>query len=351
MELSSIKIGNRIIGESEPPYIIAELSGNHNMSKERALELVRKAKECGADAVKLQTYKADTMTLDISTDEFFIKDPGSLWEGKSLYQLYEEAHTPWEWHEDIFKLAKDLGIDSFSSPFDETAVDFLEELDVPCYKIASFENTDIPLIRKIASTGKPVMMSTGMASLKELAISVEELKSFGCKEIILLKCTSAYPAEAKDANMLMIPKLRDIFDLNIGLSDHSMGNTVPLVATSLGVVVIEKHFTLDRNDGGVDSAFSMEPAEFKELVLEVKKAKSALGTGKFSLSDKEKSSKRYRRSIYISTDLNEGEVLSLENVKVIRPSLGLEPIHLENILGKKVNKNLKKGTPLSWDDF
>ena len=351
MELSSIKIGNRKVGENEPTYIIAELSGNHNMSKERALELVRSAKKCGADAVKLQTYKADTMTLDISKDEFLINENGSLWEGKSLYELYEEAHTPWDWHEDIFNLAKELKIDCFSSPFDETAVDFLEDLDVPCYKIASFENTDIPLIRKISSTGKPVIMSTGMASLKELATSIEELKLYGCKEIILLKCTSAYPAKAKDANMLMIPKLRKIFDLNVGLSDHSMGNTVALVATSLGAVVIEKHFTLDRRDGGVDSAFSMDPAELKELVSEVKKAKSSLGTGEFSLSDEEKKSRKYRRSIYITKDLNEGEVLSTNNVKVIRPSLGLSPIYLENILGKKVNKNLKRGAPLSWDDF
>ena len=351
MDLGSIKIGNRKVGKNEPTYIIAELSGNHNMSKERVLDLVRNAKKCGADAVKIQTYKADTMTLDISKDEFFINENGSLWEGKSLYELYEEAHTPWDWHEDIFNLAKELKIDCFSSPFDETAVDFLEELDTPCYKIASFENTDIPLIRKIASTGKPVIMSTGMASLKELATSIEELKLYGCNKIILLKCTSAYPAEPKDANLLMIPKLRKIFDLNIGLSDHSMGNTVPLVATSLGAVVIEKHFTLDRNDGGVDSSFSMEPNELRELVIEVKKAKSSLGTGAFLLSEEEKSSRKYRRSIYISKDLSKGEVLSMKNVKVIRPSLGLNPIHLENILGKKANKNLKKGTPLSWNDF
>lgn len=332
------------------PFVIAEMSGNHNQSLEKALKIVEAAAQCGVDALKIQTYTADTMTLDISENEFFIEDKNSLWKGNSLYKLYEQAHTPWDWHKAIFDKCKEVGIVGFSSPFDATAVDFLEKLDVPLYKIASFENTDLPLIRKVAATKKPIIISTGMANISEIFEAVKTLKDGGCENIILLKCTSEYPALPEDANLLTIPHLRELFsDCEIGLSDHSMGIGVAIAAVTLGASVIEKHFTLDRKEGGVDSAFSMEPTEMKSLVDESAIAAKAVGKIYYGISTKEKSSLRFRRTLYITKDVKAGEILSTENMRAIRPGLGLSPKYFDILLGKKIRKSLKKGTPVSWD--
>jgi pseudaminic acid synthase len=344
-----INIGGIKIGPNYKPFVIAEMSGNHNHSIERALEIVKAAKDAGAHAIKLQTYTADTMTLDLKENEFFVSDKENIWKGQSLYELYEKAHTPWEWHKQIFDYAKELGLVCFSTPFDDTAVDFLEELNVPCYKIASFENTDIPLLKKIAKTGKPVIMSTGMATFKELAVSIDTLEQNGCKDLILLKCTSAYPSTEKDANMKTIPHMREAFGVNVGLSDHSMGIAVPIVATSLGAVVIEKHFTLSREDGGVDSSFSLTPAEFKQLMVETSNAFDALGKVTYERAEKEKKSAIYRRSIYVSKDIKKGEKISSENVKIIRPAFGLEPIYYDLVIGREARVDMPKGTALTWD--
>jgi pseudaminic acid synthase len=347
--MKEIQIGHKKIGLGYRPFIIAEMSGNHNQSLERALQIVEAAAACGVDALKLQTYTADTMTLNINHGEFFISDEENLWKGKSLYQLYKEAYTPWEWHQPIFERCKELGIIPFSTPFDETAVDFLEELDVPMYKIASFENTDIPLIKKVASTGKPMIISTGMATIAELDEAVRVAREAGCKDLILLKCTSTYPASPENTNMLTIPHMKELFDCEVGLSDHTMGIGVAVASVALGATVIEKHFTLSRADGGVDSAFSMEPEEMKALVIETERAWQALGEVKYGPTEKEKASLNSRRSIYVAKDMKAGEKFTKENIKIIRPGYGLPPKYYDLILGKPVKKDVKKGTPLSWD--
>jgi pseudaminic acid synthase len=349
--LNTIKLGDRLIGDNHPPFIIAEMSGNHNQSLERALAIVEAAAAAGVDAIKLQTYTADTMTLNIAEGEFYIEDPNNLWQGNTLYTLYQKAYTPWEWHEPIFKRCKELGIIAFSSPFDETAVDFLEELEVPCYKVASFENTDIPLIKKIAATGKPMIISTGMATVSEIDETVRVAREEGCKDIVLLKCTSTYPATPKNTHLRTIPHMRDLFQCHIGLSDHTMGIGVPLASIAFGTMIIEKHFTLSRSEGGVDATFSMEPSEMAALVSESQKAWNALGKIHYGYTTDEKPSLKHRRSLYITKDLQAGEEVSLENIRAIRPGLGLPPKYLEILLGKKVKISIKKGTPVTWDLF
>lgn len=344
-----IQIGNRKVGPAYPPLIIAEMSGNHNQSLERALAIVEAAAKAGAHALKLQTYTPDTMTLNLEEGEFFIKDESSLWQGTCLYKLYEQAYTPWEWHQPIFDRCRELGIICLSTPFDETAVDFLEELAVPCYKIASFENTDLPLIRKVAATGKPMIISTGMATAAEIDETVRTAREAGCQDIILLKCTSSYPATPENTNIRTIPHLRELCGCQTGLSDHTMGVGVAVASIALGATVIEKHFTLSRADGGVDSAFSLEPAELSELVLESERAWQALGEVSYGPTEKEKKSIQFRRSLYIVEDVPAGGILSKENVRAIRPGFGLSPKYYEIVLGKRIKQDVKKGTPVSWD--
>jgi len=344
-----IIIADRYIGPRYPPFLIAEMSGNHNQSLDRALEIVDAAAASGAHALKLQTYTADTMTLNISDGEFFIEDPKSLWKGRSLYDLYQEAHTPWEWHKPIFDRCRERGMICFSTPFDDTAVDFLEELDTPCYKIASFENTDLPLIRKVAATGKPIIMSTGMASIAELDESVRAAREAGCRDLILLKCTSTYPATPENTNILTIPHLRELFDCEVGLSDHTMGGGVSIAAVALGAAVIEKHFTLCRADGGVDSTFSLEPGEMRSLVIETERAWQAMGEVSYGPTESEKKSLVFRRSLYVVQDVKAGDVLTSQNVRAIRPGYGLPPKYYEVILGKRAIRDAKKGTPVKWD--
>ncbi|MFD2442702.1 pseudaminic acid synthase [Bacillus sp. CGMCC 1.16607] len=346
---NTINIAGRLIARDQKPFIIAEMSGNHNQSLDKALQIVEAAAKAGVDALKLQTYTADTMTLDIKEGEFFIDNPDSLWKGKSYYDLYKEAYTPWEWHEPIFKRCRELGIIAFSSPFDETAVDFLEGLGVPCYKIASFENTDIPLIEKAASTGKPLIISTGMASVAELDESVRAAKNAGCKDIILLKCTSTYPASPENSNLLTLPHMRELFQCEVGLSDHTMGTGVGVASVVLGATVIEKHFTTSRAEGGTDAAFSMEPDEMKALVMETERAWQAMGHISYGLTNAEVPSLKDRRSLYIANDIKAGEVFTKENVRAIRPGFGLPPKHLKSVIGKEVKMDVKKGTPLSWE--
>jgi pseudaminic acid synthase len=343
-----INIGGRVIGLQHPPFVIAEMSGNHNQSLERALEIVEAAAKTGAHALKIQTYTPDTMTLDLDEREFHISDPKSLWAGTSLYKLYGEAYTPWEWHKPIFDRARELGIIAFSTPFDDTAVDFLESLDVPFYKIASFENTDLPLIRRVAATGKPMIISTGMATVAELDETVRAAREAGCKDLILLKCTSTYPATAANTNILTIPHLRELFGCEVGLSDHTMGVGVSVASVALGATVIEKHFTLNRADGGVDSTFSMEPAEMAQLVLETERAWQALGKISYGPIEAEKKSIQFRRSLYIVKDLKVGDVLTKENVRAIRPGLGLPTKYLDQVLCKTVKQDVARGTALSW---
>lgn len=342
-------IGSREVGQNTEPFIIAEMSGNHNQSLDRALEIVEAAAHSGAHALKLQTYTPDTMTIDIKEGHFFISDDRSLWKGNSLYDLYQQAYTPWEWHEPIFKRCRELGLICFSTPFDETAVDFLESLQVPCYKIASFENTDIPLIRRVASTGKPVIISTGMAKVGELEESVAAARDAGCKDLILLKCTSTYPASAENSNICTIPHMRALFGCEVGLSDHTMGIGVAVAAVTLGACVIEKHFTLRRADGGVDSTFSLEPLEMASLVRETKQAFEAMGHVRYGSTRAEEGSRVFRRSLYITEDIKPGDVLSGKNLRAIRPGHGLAPKHLDKLLGRTVTKSVKKGTPMSWD--
>jgi pseudaminic acid synthase len=349
MSTRLIKIGNRSISSGNVPFIIAEMSGNHNQSLDRALDIVQEAAKSGAHALKLQTYTADTITLDVKTGEFQIQDPNSLWDGKNLYNLYKEAYTPWEWHEPIFKRAKELGLVCFSSPFDETAVDFLEELDVPAYKIASFENNHLPLIRKAASTGKPLIISTGMASIAELHEAVSAAREAGCKDLILLKCTSTYPAIPENSNLYTIPHMRDLFECEIGLSDHTMGVGVSVAAVTLGAVMIEKHFTLSRDEGGVDSAFSLEPAEMASLVVETERAWQSLGKIKYGPTLAEEKSVIFRRSLYISENVKAGDILTSANVRCVRPGEGLAPKFLDQILGLKIKVDAVKGTPLHWN--
>jgi N-acetylneuraminate synthase len=346
--MKEIILGNRKIGLNQSPFIIAEMSGNHNHSLERALAIVEAAANAGVHAVKLQTYTADTITIDIDTGDFFISDPNSLWKGQSLYKLYQQAYTPWEWHKPIFDRCRELGVICFSTPFDETAVDFLENLSVPAYKIASFENNHLPLIRKVASTGKPMIISTGMATLAELDEAVKSAREAGCKDIILLKCTSTYPATPENTNLLTIPHLRELFQCEVGLSDHTMGVGVAIASVALGATVIEKHFTLRRADGGVDSTFSMEPDEMTMLVQESERGWKALGTVSYGPNEVEKKSIKFRRSLYVVQDLNAGDVLTLENVRAIRPGMGLPPKYLDHLLGKTVKQAVKRGTALDW---
>ncbi len=346
---AEFKIADRLISRSRTPFVIAEMSGNHNQSLERALAIVDAVAKTGAHALKMQTYTPDTMTLDLDEREFHISDPDSLWAGTSLYKLYGEAYTPWEWHKPIFDRARELGIIPFSTPFDDTAVDFLESLDAQCYKIASFENTDLPLIRRVASTGKPLIISTGMATVAELDETVRAAREAGCTDLILLKCTSTYPATAGNTNILTIPHLRELFGCEVGLSDHTMGVGVSVASVALGATVIEKHFTLSRADGGVDSTFSMEPAEMAQLVVETERAWQALGQVSYGATEKEKNSLLFRRSIYIAQDMQADEVFTPENLRCIRPGLGLPPKYFDLLLGRRVNRDVKKGTPMSWN--
>ena len=342
-------IGQRRIGANERPYVIAEMSGNHNQSLDRALAIVDAAAAAGADAVKLQTYTAETMTLDSHAPGFVIDDPASLWSGRQLYDLYHEAHTPWEWHAPIFARAARHGLHCFSTPFDETAVDFLQTLDVPAYKIASFECTDLPLVRKVAATGKPMIISTGMATLAEIDDTVRAARAAGCRDLVLLKCTSTYPSSPGNTNLRTLPALRAAFDCEVGLSDHTMGCGAAVAAVALGATVVEKHFTLSRADGGVDSAFSLEPAELALLRTETERAWQALGQVVFGGSAAEAKSMVFRRSLYVAKPLQPGDVLSADNLRAVRPGFGLAPKYLERVLGMRVNRPLAAGTPLQWD--
>ena len=347
--MTSIRIGNHLVGPEHRPLVVAEMSGNHNQSLERAMAIVDAAARAGADAVKIQTYTADTMTLDCDERGFRIEDADSLWRGKNLYQLYQEAHTPWEWHAPLFERCKARGVAGFSSPFDSSAVDFLETLGVPCYKIASFENTDLPLIRKVAATGKPVIISTGMASEEELRESVDTARQAGCRDLILLKCTSTYPASCDNTHLRTIPDMARRFSCFAGLSDHTAGIGAAVASVALGAVLIEKHFTLRRADGGVDSAFSLEPEELRSLVVESERAWQALGTVRYGPTAAEAKSLAYRRSLYIVADMEHGEVLTPDNLRAIRPGHGLPPRFYEEVLGRPIVKAVKRGTPLTWD--
>jgi len=344
-----MRIADQEVGQGHTPFVIAEMSGNHNQSLVRALQIVEAAALAGAHAVKLQTYTADTMTLDVPDEAFMVSNPGSLWAGRSLHDLYREAHTPWEWHEAIFSRCRELGIIAFSTPFDASSVDFLESFEVPCYKIASFENTDLPLIKKVAGTGKPLIMSTGMATLAELDESVRAARDAGCRDIVLLRCTSTYPADPADSNLRSIPHLRELFDCEVGLSDHTFGIGVAVASVALGASVIEKHFTLSRADGGVDSAFSMEPNELRDLVNETDRAWRSLGNVRYGPTEAERTSLVFRRSLYIVKDMEPGEILSPDNLRAIRPGFGLPPRYYELLLGRPVKRSVKRGTPVSWD--
>jgi pseudaminic acid synthase len=345
----TIHIAGRPIGPAHPPFVIAEMSGNHNQSLERALAIVEAAAEAGAHAFKLQTYTADTMTLDVRGGNFEISDVDSLWAGKNLHDLYKQAYTPWEWHAPIMERARELGLICFSSPFDETAVDFLEDLDAPAYKIASFENNHLPLIRKAASTGKPLIMSIGMASVGELEQAVVAAREAGCQNLVLLKCTSTYPASPANTNVRTIPHMRKLFSCQVGISDHTLGVGVAVAAVALGATVIEKHFTLSRTDGGVDSAFSLEPQELAALVQESERAWAALGRVHYGPSEAEKKSLQFRRSIYVAADIAAGEIFTTDNLRIVRPGHGAPPWLLEQILGRTARRSYHRGSPLSLD--
>jgi N-acetylneuraminate synthase len=344
-----MKIADKSIGISHRIFVIAEMSGNHNQSLERALEIVEAAARTGANALKIQTYTPDTMTLDVKDGDFFISDEKSLWKGQSLYDLYKIAYTPWEWHEPIMRRAKELGMICFSTPFDDTSVDFLESLDVPAYKIASFENADLPLIKKVAATGKPMIISTGMATIAELDETVRTIREIGNNQFVLLKCTSTYPATPENSNVLTIPHMRELFQCEVGLSDHTMGVGVSVAAVAQGATVIEKHFTLCRADGGVDSAFSLEPEEMTQLVVETERAWQSLGHIQYGPTEAEKPSMKFRRSLYIAEDMKAGDVLTPKNLRSVRPGMGLPPKYYDLLLGQKVICDLKKGAQTSWD--
>lgn len=347
---ADFSIAGRIIGSQAAPFVIAEMSGNHNQSLERALAIVDAAAKAGAHALKLQTYTADTMTLDLEQGEFHIGDSGSLWAGRSLYSLYQDASTPWEWHAPIFERARSLGMIPFSTPFDETSVDFLETLNAPCYKIASFENTDIPLIRRVAATGKPLVISTGMATVSDLDETVRAARAAGCRDLVLLKCTSTYPATPDNTNLLTIPHMRDLFGCQVGLSDHTMGIGAAVASIAMGATVIEKHFTLSRADGGVDAAFSAEPDEMRLLVTESDHAWRAIGSICYGVqSEGEQKSMVYRRSLYAVADIAAGEALTPLNVRAIRPGFGLAPKFYEIVLGMRAKGGIARGTALRWD--
>jgi pseudaminic acid synthase len=344
-----VNIGGQYIGLGQSPYVIAEMSGNHNQSLDRAFLIVEAAAVAGAHALKLQTYTANTITLDIKNGDFYIDDDSSLWKGQSLYDLYEQAYTPWDWHKPIMERAHELGMACFSSPFDETAVDFLEELNVPAYKIASFENNHLPLIKKVASTGKPMIISTGMASVAEIHEAVTAAREGGCEDLILLKCTSTYPASPENSNILTIPHMQDLFGCEIGLSDHTMGIGGAVAAVAHGATVIEKHFTLSRADGGVDSAFSLEPHELESLVIETERAWRSLGKVSYGGTESEEKSRIFRRSLYIAEDMKMGEIFTEKNLRIVRPGMGLPPKFYDKFLGLKIGIDAMIGTPVDWD--
>ncbi len=344
--MKDIQIGKHLVGLNHKPFVIAEMSGNHNQSLERAIKIIEVAAATGAQAVKLQTYTPDTMTLK---GVIKIEDKDSLWYGRELYDLYSEAHTPWEWHAPLFKRAKELGLEVFSTPFDETAVDFLEELNVSVYKIASFENSDWPLLKKVAQTKKPVIMSTGAASIADISQAVQVLKDNGCVDLVLLKCTSTYPATPENTNLLTIPHMRDLYACHVGLSDHTMGIGAAVAAVALGACVVEKHFTLKRSDGGVDSAFSIEPEELNSLVIESERAFLSLGKIQYGVQKAEEKSLIFKRSIYVAEDIKAGEIFTKETIRVIRPGFGMPSKYYDMLLGKQAKIDLKKGTPLTFD--
>jgi N-acetylneuraminate synthase len=345
----AFKIGSVDIGAHHRPFVIAEMSGNHNQSLERALAIVDAAAKAGAHGFKIQTYTADTMTLDLTTGEFAVTDKANLWHGETLHSLYQKAHTPWEWHQPIFERCKELGMIGFSTPFDDSAVDFLESLDVPCYKISSFENIDLPLIRRVAATGKPMIVSTGMASAAELDEAVRTIRAAGCQDVVLLKCTSSYPATPDNTNLRTLPHLRELFQCEVGLSDHTMGVGAAVAAVALGACVIEKHFTLRRADGGVDSTFSLEPEEMQALVVETERAWRALGGISYGPTEAELASLQYRRSLYVGADMKAGDVFTTENLRRIRPGAGLAPKYYDLVLGRAVRQDVARGTAVSWE--
>lgn len=346
--MNPIHINGRSIGPTHPTYIIAEMSANHNQQFDEAVKIIAAAKEAGADAVKLQTYTPDTITIDSDKPPFQI-GKGTIWEGKNLYKLYGEAFTPWEWQPKLFEAAADLGLDCFSSPFDETAVSFLETLNPPAYKIASFENVDLPLIRRIAQTGKPIIMSTGMATLAEIDEAVQTARTAGATDLALLKCTSAYPAPAEEMNLRTIPHMAEAFQVPVGLSDHTLGITVPVTAVALGACIIEKHFTLSRAVPGPDSAFSLEPEEFRAMVTAVRTAEKALGQVSYTITPREESSRVFRRSLFVVQDMKAGEPFTAENVRSIRPGYGLHTRYLGQIIGRFATQDIECGTPLAWE--
>lgn len=346
---NSIEIQGALIGSQNKPFIIAEMSGNHNQSLEKAMNIVKAAADAGAHAIKLQTYTPDTLTIDHKGGLFDIKDEKSLWKGRNLYELYQEAMTPYEWHKPIFDYARELGIICFSTPFDENAVDMLDELGAPCHKIASFENNHHPLLKKIAATGKPVIMSTGISTLADIDESVNVLREHGTKDLVLLKCTSTYPATPESTNLLTIPNMKDVFKCEVGLSDHTMGIGAAVAAVALGARVIEKHFCLSRAEGGVDSAFSLEPDEFRSLVIETERAYLALGEVQYGIQEAEKKSKNFKRSVYVVKDIKEGDLFTEENIRIIRPGDGLHPRFYEILIGRKATRSYLRGTPLNMD--
>lgn len=343
-----IEIGGRRIGEGEPVFVVAELSANHLQDLDLALKTIEAIKESGADAVKLQTYTPDTITLNVKNEHFMIKE-GTLWDGQYLYDLYKKAYTPWEWHEKLFNFAKELGLVCFSSPFDKTAVDFLEGLGTPAYKVASFEIVDIPLIEYIASKGKPVIISTGIATLSDIEEAIKACKRAGNEQIILLKCVSEYPTPYEDANLRTIPNMRETFGVLVGLSDHTLGIAVPIASVALGAVMVEKHFILDRSLGGPDSAFSLEPEEFKAMVSAIRQVEKALGKVSYELTERQKAMRKFSRSLFVAKDIKAGEVFTEEIVRSVRPGVGLHPKYLRDILGKRARFDIKAGTPLSWE--
>ena len=345
----SISIDSFQLAQGQAPFIVAEMSGNHNQSLDRALAIVDAAAECGCHALKIQTYTADTLTINVDSGLFKISDQKSLWQGRSLHDLYAQAYTPWEWHQPIFDRCKQRGLIAFSTPFDDTAVDFLEQLNAPLYKIASFENTHLPLIKKVAATGKPIIVSTGMASVGELQELVQTVRQTGNQKLILLKCTSAYPAPASAANLKTISHLAEMFDCLVGLSDHTAGIGVAVAAVTMGACLVEKHFTLDRSAGGPDASFSLEPSEMTMLVQECQRAHAAIGTVSYERTSAEEKSIMFRRSVFIVENVAAGEVLNEKNIRIIRPGYGLAPKYFEKCLGKRASKALRRGTPLSWE--
>jgi len=344
-----MQIGNYTISSTSPVFIIAELSANHNGSLDTAIETIRAAKRAGADAIKFQTYTADTITIDSKKNDFLIK--GTIWEGRNLHSLYSEAFTPWEWHEQLFAVAKEEGLECFSSPFDPTAVELLESLNVPAYKIASFEITDIPLIELVASKGKPIIISTGIAELEDIELAIDACERMGNENIAILKCTSSYPAPIEEANMIMVKDFAERFNMIVGLSDHTIGSTAPVVATCFGAKIIEKHFILDRSIGGPDSSFSMNEAEFTEMVKAVREAEKAIGKVDYNLTDKQKKGKDFSRSLYIVENVKSGEIITDKNIRSIRPGFGLHPRYYKDVLGKKANKDIERGERLKIEDL